>query len=136
LKYILLTLTFCSFLFAHKINLFITQENEALDIYSYFANGAPCQNCSLVIKNNDIIILKDILDENGKYQYKPEHENIEVIIDAGGGHTAQETLIINNIKKEDIKTHQENEENKKYLNILLGLILIFVGFFILKKIKK
>lgn len=136
MKYLLIFLVFLNISFAHKINLFITEENGTLDIYSYFASGAPCQNCTLLIKDGENIILKDTLNKEGKYQYKPTLKNIEVIVDASGGHIAKEKVTVENVKHEDIKTHKEKEQNKEYLNILLGLILIFIGFFVLKKIKK
>lgn len=136
MKYLFLFLIFLNISYAHKVNLFITEENGTLDIYSYFANGAPCKNCGLLIKDGDQIILNDYLNKEGKYQYNPTTKNIEVIIDASSGHIAQEKVTVENIKHEDIKTHKEKEQNKEYLNILLGLILIFAGFFVLKKIKK
>jgi len=71
----LLTLLVCS-LFAHKVNLFIVSENDTIDIYSYFANGNPCKNCKLIIKNDNTIILEDTLDNKGKYNYKTKYKNI------------------------------------------------------------
>jgi nickel transport protein len=136
MRYLFVLFLLFNFSNAHKINLFITNENDTLDIYSYFANGAPCKNCELIIKNEDKIILKDSLNDEGKYQYKSTFKNIEVIVDATGGHKASEKLEIANIHNEDLKEHLNKEENKKYTNILLGLLLIFIIFFLLKKTKK
>ncbi len=136
MRYLFVLFLLFNFSNAHKINLFITNENDTLDIYSYFANGAPCKNCELIIKNEDKIILKDSLNDEGKYQYKPTFKNIEVIVDATGGHKASEKLEIANIHNEDLKEHLIKEENKKDINILLGLLLIFIIFFLLKKFKK
>ena len=136
MRYLFLLFLLFNFSNAHKINLFITNENDTLDIYSYFASGAPCKNCEIIIKNENQIILKDTLNDKGKYQYKPKNKTIEVIVDATGGHKASERLEIANIHNEDFNEHIKKEENKKYTNILLGLFLIFVLFFLLKKIKK
>lgn len=121
---------------AHKVNLFISNKNATLDIYSYFANGKACKNCRLIIKNEDKIVLEDKLDDNGEYLYKAKQKVLEVIIDAGEGHIVKEILQLENIKNEDIKTHKEKEQKLEYLKILLGLALIFFIFFILKKVKR
>jgi nickel transport protein len=136
LRYLLILIFIFTFSNAHKINLFISEQNGTLDIYSYFANGGACKNCQLIIKNGDSIVLDDTLNSEGKYQYNSPYKNIEVIVDATGGHRASEIVELENIKKEDLKTHIEQEKNKEYINIFIGLILILVIFFILKKIKK
>lgn len=136
MRYLFLLFLLFNFSNAHKINLFITNENDTIDIYSYFASGAACKNCELIIKNDDKIILEDRLNDEGKYQYKATCKNIEVIVDATGGHRASEKIEVANIKNEDIKKHINDEQNKEHINILIGLLLIFVIFFILKKFKK
>lgn len=129
-------LFFISLSFAHKVHLFITNENDTIDIYSYFANGAPCQSCKLIIKNDETIILEDILNEEGKYKYTPKHKNIEVTIDASGGHIAKENVIIENLKQVDIKEHKEKEKTQEYKKIALGLAILFIFFFLLKRFKR
>ena len=129
---VLITLFVCS-LFAHKVNLFISNENDTINIYSYFANGKPCKNCKLIIKNNDNIILKDTLDTNGKYNYKAKYQNIEVTIDATGGHIAKENIVVGTLKEEDIQVHKEKEKVSEYKKIVLGLFILFVFFFLLKR---
>lgn len=136
MKYLLLLVLFVSFSFAHKINLFVTNENDRLEIYSYFASGSACKNCKLIIKNEEKIVLEDVLNNDGKYRYKPTFKNLEIIVDATGGHIASEKIEVSNIKNEDLKEHLKNEENNKYLNIFIGLILIFLLFFLLKRFKK
>ena len=135
MRYILILLFIFNFVDAHKLNLFITNENNTIEIYSYFASGSGCKHCQLIIKNNDKIILKDILDKNGKYNYMPEYKNIEVIVDAKGGHMASEKLQIENIHNENLKDHIRNEEKNKYINIIIGLFLIAFIFLFLKKMK-
>ena len=135
MKYFVLVLMILNFANAHKINLFITNENNTIQVYSYFASGTASKNCELIIKHNDKIILKDTLDEKGKYNYSPTFKNIEVIVDATGGHKASEKLEIANIHNENLKEHIQKEEKNKYINIVIGLFLIGVSFLFLKKIK-
>jgi len=136
MKYIFLLFLLFHYSYAHKINLFILNENENVEIYSYFASGTACKHCQLIIKNKDKFILKDVLDDKGKYTYKPTHKNIEVIVDAAGGHQASEKIEISNIQNEDLKEHIEKEQDTKNRNIFIGLILIGLIFFFLKKVKK
>lgn len=136
MKHLFFICLFLSFSFAHKINLFITSEGENIEIYSYFANGAACKNCRVIIKNEDKIILDDKLNHEGIFNYKPKHKNIEVIIDATGGHIAKEKLELSHIKHEDINEHKQKEQEDKYLKILLGLFILFIFFYLLKRIKK
>ena len=136
MRYIFLMFLFCSFSYAHKINLFISNENNNLEIYSYFANGNPCKGCKLTIKNDKDIILQDILNSEGKYNYKATFPSLEVTIDAGEGHIAKERIVLSDVKNEDLKEHIKNEEEKKGINIVIGLLLIFLIFFLLKRFKK
>lgn len=136
MKYIFLFCLIFNFSYAHKINLFVTNENEKLEIYSYFASGKACKNCKLIIKNEEKIVLEDVLNNEGKYSYKPTFKNLEIVVDATGGHIASEKIEVSNIKNEDLKEHLKNEEKDKYQNIFIGLVLIFLMFFLLKRFKK
>ncbi len=121
---------------AHKINLFITQEGDRVEIYSYFANGNPCKKCQLLIKNHDKVLLEGALNDEGRYQYLAAHKNLEIIIHAEGGHSAKEVIEAQNLHPQNLKSHLQGEQNKEQINALLGLLLIFVIFFLLKKIKQ
>lgn len=140
MKYFFLVAIFVSFSFAHKLNLFVTNENDNLEIYSYFASGAPCKNCKLIIKSDEKTIIEDVLNDEGKFNYKPINKNIEVIVDATGGHIATEKVEVSNVKSEDIKDHikdHKKEENKsENIRILIAFGLMFLIFFLLKKFKK
>ena len=115
MKYLFLSLLFLNFSYAHKINLFITNENDDLQIYSYFASGMACKNCKLIIKNEEKIVLQDVLNSEGKYTYKRTFKNVEIIVDASSGHIVSEKIEVSNIK---------------------GLILLFLIFSLLKRFKK
>ncbi|KIM09651.1 MAG: hypothetical protein KU38_08925 [Sulfurovum sp. FS08-3] len=121
---------------AHKINLFISQEGERVEIYSYFANGNPCKKCQLLIKNHDTILLKGVLNDEGKYQYLATHKNLEIIVNTEGGHSVKEEIETQNLHPQNLKSHLQSEQSKEQINAMLGLLLIFLIFFLLKKIKQ
>ena len=136
MRYFLLLALFISFSFAHKINLFVTNEENGVNIYSYFASGNPCINCKLIIKNGENIILEDKLDVNGKYLYSSKYKDIQVTIDASGGHIAKQDIVVENIKNESLQTHLKEEKENEYIKILISLFLIVVIFYVLKIIKR
>ena len=136
MRYFLLLTLFISFSFAHKINLFVTNEENGVNIYSYFANGNPCINCKLLIKNGENIVLEDKLDANGKYLYSSKYKNIQVTIDASGGHIAKQDIELENIKNESLQTHLKEEKENEYIKILISLFLIVLIFYVLKMLKR
>ena len=136
MRYFLLLALFISFSFAHKINLFVTNEENGVNIYSYFANGNPCINCKLLIKNGENIVLEDKLDANGKYLYSSKYKNIQVTIDASGGHIAKQDIELENIKNESLQTHLKEEKENEYIKILISLFLIVLIFYVLKILKR
>lgn len=136
MKIVLLFLLIASSLFAHKINLFVTNEENGVNIYSYFASGDPCINCKLIIKNGENIVLEDKLDTNGKYIYNSKYKDIEVTIDASGGHIVKQDIVVENIKNESLQTHQKEEKDDEHIKIFISLILIFVVFYTLKILKR
>jgi len=121
---------------AHKINLFITQEGDKLEIYSYFANGNPCKNCQLLIKNRNKILLEGVLNDEGRYQYLATHKNLEIVVNANGGHSVKEEIEAQKLHPQNLKSHLQSEQRQKQTNAVLGLLLIFLIFFVLKKIKQ
>ena len=136
MKIVFLFLLITSSLFAHKINLFVTNEENGVNIYSYFANGNPCINCKLIIKNGENIILEDKLDANGKYLYSSKYKDIQVTIDASGGHIAKQDIVVENIKNESLQTHLKEEKENEHIKILISLVLIGLIFYVLKMLKR
>ena len=136
MRYFLLLALFISFSFAHKINLFVTNEENGVNIYSYFASGDPCINCKLIIKNGENVVLEDKLDANGKYLYSSKYKDIQVTIDASGGHIAKQDIVVENIKNESLQTHLEEEKENEHMKILISLVLIGLIFYVLKMIKR
>lgn len=136
MRYFLLLALFISFSFAHKINLFVTNEENGVNIYSYFANGNPCINCKLLIKNGENVVLEDKLDANGKYLYSSKYKDIQVTIDASGGHIAKQDIELENIKNESLQTHLKEEKENEHIKILISLVLIGLIFYVLKIVKR
>ena len=136
MRYFLLLTLFISFSFAHKINLFVTNEENGVNIYSYFANGNPCINCKLLIKNGENIVLEDKLDANGKYLYSSKYKDIQVTIDASGGHIAKQDIVVENIKNESLQTHLKEEKENEHIKILISLVLMGAIFYVLKIVKR
>ena len=136
MRYFLLLALFISFLFAHKINLFVTNEENGVNIYSYFVNGNPCINCKLLIKNGENVVLEDKLDVNGKYLYSSKYKDIQVTIDASGGHIAKQDIVVENIKNESLQTHLKEEKENEHIKILISLVLIGLIFYVLKIVKR
>ena len=136
MKKIFLFLLIVSSLFAHKINLFVTNEENGVNIYSYFANGNPCINCKLLIKNGENVVLEDKLDANGKYLYPSKYKEIEITIDASGGHIAKQDIELENIKNEALQTHLKEEKENEHIKILISLVLMGAIFYVKKKKKR
>ena len=136
MKIIFLFLLIVSSLFAHKINLFMTNEENGVNIFSYFASGDPCINCKLIIKNGENILLEDKLDANGKYLYSSKYKDIQVTIDASGGHIAKQDIVVENIKNESLQTHLKEEKENEHIKILISLVLIGAIFYVLKILKR
>ena len=136
MKYLFVLILFTNFANAHKVNLFIKNEQNIIDIYSYFANGSACKKCTIIIKNRDKIIIHDELNNLGEYQYKSKFKSLEVIVDASGGHKVSENIRIDSLESENLQTHLKNETFINNIKIMLGIILIFGIFYILKKFKQ
>ena len=136
MRVIFLLLIFLNILFAHKVNLFITNEDKKIDIYSYFANGKPCANCKLIVKNSSNIVFEDSLNGEGKYSFQAKDKKLEIIVDASSGHIAKKEIELKDIKIESIEKQIEDEKGDELFKIILSLVLIFVIFFTLKRFKK
>lgn len=136
MKYLLVLFFIVCSLDAHRVNLFVTEQNSTLDIYSYFASGAPCKNCKLRVKDQNTVLLDDRLGDDGKYFYTPSTNKLEITVDAGGGHIAKQSVEVKSIKEETLKEHVKHEKSNEIINIFAGLFGIFFIFLILYKLKK
>lgn len=136
LKYLFCVLIFTSSLLAHKVNLFVTHEKNRVDIYAYFASGDACKGCKILIKQNDITLLEDKLNEEGKYLYEAKENAFKIIVDASSGHLVEKELTLNTMPKENLEEVLKEESSNQTFKIVLSLVLIGLFFYGLKWIKR
>lgn len=130
MKKIFLFSVLLSTLYSHKLNIFTYIEENTIFINSYFASGAPCKNCEVYIEEKRI----GKTDENGDFSLPHEQNILEITIDAGEGHLVREK-----VERKDLQTaqkHKEEKEAKESFNKPIGVILIFVIFYLLWFLKR
>ncbi len=157
MKTIALIFIISSSLFAHKLNIFISQENQVLYVNAYFASGKPCQKCQVEVLNaQNLLLSKGITNAKGDFEIKKFEKNISVSVDAGSGHkqvrefVAQmnhssqknELQLVRQLREENARLKREIELLKEKSSlveigkILLALMVIGGIFFALKRVKK
>ena len=88
-KLILLALLI-STLFAHKLNLFVFEENGKVIASTYFASGTYCNGCKIEVYDKDNKLLEEgKTNENGDYILKNLKPKLFIKAEAMGGHGAQ-----------------------------------------------
>lgn len=123
-------------LLAHKINLFVTHENNNVDIYSYFASGDACKGCKLIIKNGNTTVVEDKLNVEGKYQFVSVYSSLNITVDASSGHLVSKEIVLDTLPQENLEEVLKEEKQNQYFNIGLSLVLIALFFYGLKRVKK
>lgn len=138
MKILILFFLLFSSLFAHKLNIFLFEENENLIISSYFASGAYCKNCKVEFYNlKDELIKEAKTDEKGEFSIKKPEESLTIKVEAIGGHAAFEKYEVgnkidkNSREKKEIKSLSDN-----LIQSLIGILLIAGIFLYLIKNKK
>ncbi len=133
MRVILILIFFSSFLFAHKLNIFLYEKNDKIVVTSYFASGAPCKNCKVEVFDNKTTLLETAkTDENGDFIFNKLDSKLLVKVETIGGHSASESIKIENLKKEKKKISQMSS----ILESLIAVILIGLIFLALKRFKK
>ena len=131
----MLLILFTHILFAHKLNVFVYDENNTLYIYGYFTKSSPCKNCEVTIKNNDGgEIVNLFTDDNGKASIQMPDTTFAVGMNGGMGHYQEVKYVSqSNEQKDDLSS------NNFFYKILLALSVIvsfgLISLF-LKRIKK
>jgi len=135
MKSIIFLLLIINSLFAHKLNIFISEENNKLFISSYFASGASCKNCKVEISTLENKLIKESkTDENGEYIMPRPEESFLIKVEAIGGHAVQTKYEVNKKTKE--MTVKRNTITDNLIQSLLAILLIAGIFLFLKKVKK
>ncbi len=87
-------------LYAHKLNLFLSYENNQVFVSSYFASGSACKKCKIQIYNSSNVLFEETLTNNeGEYVISNlQSSKIIVRVESIGGHAATRNIKIENIK--------------------------------------
>jgi len=157
MRLLLLVIFVFQFSFAHKLNLFLTQEKEKVFASAYFASGSFCKNCDIKVEDEKGVILqKGKTNKNGEFIITNLAPKIIVSVESLGGHGAKDTLKTNITKKENkmvdknilnleeeiLRLKSENKmlkekiEQNEILKMIFALFIIVGIFFFLKKIKR
>ncbi len=162
MRVIFLFVLFISSLYAHKLNIFLTQENDKVYVSSYYASGSFCKSCKVeVLNKNKNPIQTGITDEKGEFIVDKLDSILYVSVEAQGGHKVQNSIKTEAAKKEEISNKELieldelknlKEENKKLkreikllkeknsssdiFKMMFALLVIAGIFFALKRVKK
>lgn len=142
--------------YGHKLNLFLTQENNEVYLSAYFASGAVCKGCKVeVIDRNKKHLQSGTTNKKGEFFITHLDKKIHVKVDAGSGHFVEESLIVEKIMdkkidkekltllqkenqalKREVKRLNEKVNQNEVIKMLIALLVLFGIFFVLKKVKK
>ena len=145
-----------SSLFAHKLNVFLSQENDKVYVSSYYAAGSFCKKCKVeVLNKNSELIQTGTTNEKGEFVIFKLDSTLHVSVEASGGHKVQKSIKVKAIKKEETvnkKLEELKEENRRLkreievlkeknssadiLKMMFALFVIAGIFFALKRVKK
>lgn len=157
MKIVLFLLLFVSFVFSHKLNLFLSQEGDKVYASAYFATGSFCKNCEITVRDvKGDIIQNGKTNRSGEFIITKLAPKIFVDVKTIEGHGAKYILDIEQVveKKEEktqeiselmkeierLKTQnkllQEKVDQNELLKMIFALFIIAGIFFVLKRIKK
>ncbi|RXJ69529.1 hypothetical protein CRV08_02155 [Halarcobacter ebronensis] len=132
MKKFLLIALFVSSLFAHKLNLFVFEEDGKVIASTYFASGTFCNECKIEVYDKDNKLLeKGLTNKDGDYIVKNVESKLLIKAEAMGGHGAQSEFEVKNLA-----THKEEVHNYNLVEAAVGIILIFLIFLGLKRFQK
>ncbi len=132
MKIVLLTIFLSASLFAHKLNVFVSQDKDNVVVSSYFASGSFCKNCKVEVYDRKNELLEEgKTDKNGEYIIKNLDSKIIVKVEASGGHGAS-----NEFEVENLKPKEKIEETHNIWQSLIAAFLIGLIFVVLKRLKK
>ncbi|MDR1451452.1 MAG: hypothetical protein LBI57_03855 [Helicobacteraceae bacterium] len=119
--------------FAHKLNLFVTDENATLFIRSYFTKSAPCRECEVwIFDKNGKEIAKTKTDGNGEAAIAVAASNVVARVNGGMGHQVE-------IDYELTGEFDEEIETPLWLSLMKGALgtgiiaLFFASLWLIKR---
>lgn len=132
MRILVLIIFLASILSAHKLNLFLYEENNKIYLNSYFASGNPCIDCKIEIYDEKKELLEIAkTDEKGNYNFKKLANKLIVKVEAIGGHAVENQIEVKSLAKEE-----EKRETNSILQSLIAVFLIALIFIALKRFKK
>jgi len=121
--------------FAHKLNIFLSQENEKVQVSSYFASGSFCKNCKIeVITLDNKLLIESKTDEKGEFIFDKPENSVFVRVEAIGGHAVKTKYEID--IKDSKKTIDKKSITDSLIESLIAILLIVGIFILLKRLKK
>ncbi|MDR2791050.1 MAG: hypothetical protein LBB59_08775 [Campylobacteraceae bacterium] len=132
-KIFLLLLFGAAVLSAHKLNLFLYDENGTLFIQSYFHKSAPCKNCEVTIENENGVISELFTDEEGRAQIELPQSVFSVSADGGMGHFVKKDYQSKDDKPADSAALPKDTT---WQNTALGLCIMAALFLVLWFVKR
>lgn len=156
MRIIFVFMVFVSSIYAHKLNIFLEQEEKKVFVSAYFASGAFCKSCKIeVLNSNNKLLQTGKTDENGEFVITSLDSVLHVGVDAGSGHFVKKSITLQtsqkdeSISKEIQELKEENRRLKSQIKLLkeknsmtdifktIFALLIVAGiFFLLKRVKK
>ena len=160
MRVILFVFLCLSSVYAHKLSIFLQQEEDKVYLSAYFASGAFCKTCKVeVLNKNKKLIQTGVTDTKGEFEITNLDFSLDSLIyvgvDAGSGHMVQKSIKILKVKKEEttskelIVLKEENKRLKREIELLkeknsfsdifkmvFALLVIAGIFFVLKRVKK
>ena len=131
MRVLLLIILAAAALEAHKLSLFVTDENGTLYIRSYFTRSAPCRECAVTIAGaNGAAIAELATDENGATSIAVSSSKVVVCVDGGSGHFATHEYALTGRGTE---AEEPNEHRLVKILAALALIALFFWGFSLSK---
>lgn len=132
MKIISLIFLLTIYAFAHKLNLFVYEENSKVIASAYFASGAYCNECKVEVYDKSGKLLENgLTNKAGEYIVKELRPKLLIKVEALGGHGAQSEFEVKNLK-------EEKPEVKDYnlIEAIVSIVLLALIFIGLKKVKK
>lgn len=145
-----------SFLYGHKLNVFLQQNEQKVYVSAYFASGAVCKSCKVEVFNqNKKVLQRGATNDKGEFEVIRLDGLVTVEVDAGSGHMVQGSIHVKKSKKvktSDTKIEALEDENRRLkrenkllkeknslsdiFKMFFALLVIFGVFFVLKRVKK
>lgn len=131
MKKIVFLLFICSsFIYAHALHVFVSEEGKEMTVYSYFSKSSPCKECKVELFDmQDKVFATGKTDENGKAVFPLKYPTCKVVVDASMGHRGEATFSSEHPMQEETQIHKDEK-------FFLGIGVIVVFFFLLFLFKR